>query len=155
MKWFSFIKKKNAAPVEEAAPSFPFLIPRESVVHGSIDAPVPCRLEGCVEGDIMVKGTLIVSEVAEVWGNITCDEVIVYGKVWRNITCTQKARICAHGYVEGTISAAELEIDDLATVKFTMLEAEVGEEEEIIAYDTAVSSIVSPSKVLVSESTWF
>lgn len=151
MKWFTN-KKKVVAVATEAPVAFPFLIPRESVIHGSIEAPVPCRLEGCIEGDVQVKGALIVTEAAEVWGNITCDEVIVYGKVWRNITCTYKARICAHGYVEGTITAAELEIDALATVKQNILPEAAA---EILVYDTVVSTVISPVKVLVNESTWF
>lgn len=155
MKWFPF-RKKNTATEEDTGPVFPFLIPRESVIHGSIEAPVACRLEGCIEGDVTVKGTLIVTEAAEVMGDITCDDIIVYGKVRRNIFCTGKARICANGYVEGTITAATLEIEETATVKYNMMpEEEEPEIEEPVVYDTVARTVISPSKVLVNESTWF
>lgn len=148
--WFRSKKKRG---IEEKQPEelFSFFIPKESTIYGDIETSLPCRIEGLIEGDVQVKGKVIVSEEAEVKGSIRCDDVIVYGKVWRNITCSNKAQICTNGYVEGKIDSKLLEVEEGATVRSNMVE----EKKPEFVYDTVVGSILAPVKVTVSERTWF
>ncbi len=114
MKWFTSRKKADIPPEDKEAD---FFVPRQAVIYGSMETQVPCRIEGSIEGDVFVKGTLIISAGAEVKGNISCDDIEVYGKVWRNIICTRKALIGAGAYVEGTVAADVVEIDEQAIVR--------------------------------------
>lgn len=147
MKWLLTRKKKDAVPENKEAD---FFVPKYTVIHGSMDAPVPCRIEGAVEGDVSVKGTLIISIAAEVTGNINCDDILVYGKVGGHIFCTHKAWVAAGAYVEGTITAPVIEIDKQGTVMNNL-----PEEPEPIFSDTAVRMVISPSRAVINDNTWF
>ena len=147
MKWpITWKKKVVLAEPKEAD----FFVPKDTVIHGGMDAPVPCRIEGLVEGDVSVKGTLIVTTAAEITGNVTCDDLVVYGKVGGHISCTHKALIAAGGYVDGTIAAAVVEIEEQATVMNNPFE-----EPEPIFFDTSVRTVISPSRAVVNDNTWF
>jgi cytoskeletal protein CcmA (bactofilin family) len=147
MKWLMTRKKRDTPSENKEAD---FFVPKYTVIHGSMDTPVPCRIEGAVEGDVSVKGTLIISVAAEVTGNIYCDDIIVYGKVGGHISCTRKAWIAAGAYVEGTITAPVLEIDEMATVMNNL-----PGEPELVFLDAAVRMVISPSRAVINDNTWF
>lgn len=148
MKWLINRKKKVVPGNGIQEPSF--LVPRDTIIYGSMDTAVPCRIEGHIEGDVYVKGSLIIGATAEVKGNITCNEIIVHGKVWHNIACTHKATVAAGGHVEGFITAPILNIDEQATVSNNLIE-----EEETAYYDTAINTVIAPLRGVSNENTWF
>lgn len=147
MKWLLTRKKKDAAQESKDAG---FFVPQYTVIHGSMDAPVPCRIEGAVEGHVSVKGTLIISAAATVTGNITCDDIVVYGKVGGHISCTHKAVVAAGAYIEGTLTAAVLEIDEQAIIRNNLRE-----EPEPVFSDVGIRTVISPSRAVVNDNTWF
>lgn len=115
-----------------------------------METAIPCLVEGFVEGDVAVKGSVVVRVAAEVRGSVTCDAIEVYGKIGRHIICTGKAVIGAGGFVEGSITAAVTEIDPLAIVNHNTFE-----EPESAFDDQVIGAVVSPSRAVVNELTWF
>ncbi|NOY98185.1 MAG: polymer-forming cytoskeletal protein [Chloroflexi bacterium] len=71
--------------------------------HGSIDGSGGVRIEGAFEGEIALRGMLVVGETGRVTcENIRANTVIVAGAVRGNIT-TQKLEIRATGRVWGDV----------------------------------------------------
>jgi cytoskeletal protein CcmA (bactofilin family) len=87
------------------------------VWHGSISGSGGVRVEGAFEGEIALRGLLVVGET----GRVTCDNVranavIVAGAVRGNIT-TQKLEIRASGRVWGDVVTTAFVTDDGAFLR--------------------------------------
>jgi cytoskeletal protein CcmA (bactofilin family) len=85
--------------------------------HGSISGSGGVRIEGAFEGEIALRGLLVVGET----GRVTCDNVranavIVAGAVRGNIT-TQKLEIRASGRVWGDVVTTAFVTDDGAFLR--------------------------------------
>ncbi|MFA6060682.1 MAG: polymer-forming cytoskeletal protein [Taibaiella sp.] len=145
MRWFS--KKKHSIEPDN---DMTFLIPKETTIHGNMEASIPCKVEGYIEGDVSISGTLIVGETAEITGSVTCNDITVYGKIHRDGFCNNKASVGPGGYVDGKIVAAILEIDETATVNNNSFD-----HVENIVFDSVVRTIISPPKAIINEDTWF
>src|ERR1041385_8778527 len=71
--------------------------------HGSINGSGGIRIEGAFEGEIALRGMLVVGETGRVTGqNVRANTVIVAGAVRGNIT-TQKLEIRGSGRVWGDV----------------------------------------------------
>jgi cytoskeletal protein CcmA (bactofilin family) len=70
------------------------------------------RIDGCLEGEIHTKGTLVVGEHAVIKGIVTTGTLISSGKIKANITATEKIQILKPGVLIG----------DIRTPSFTMEE---------------------------------
>jgi cytoskeletal protein CcmA (bactofilin family) len=85
--------------------------------HGSISGSGGVRIEGAFEGQIALRGLLVVGET----GRVTCDNVranavIVAGAVRGNIT-TQKLEIRASGRVWGDVTTTAFVTDEGAFLR--------------------------------------
>src|SRR5512147_1720008 len=85
--------------------------------HGSISGSGGVRIEGAFEGEIALRGLLVVGET----GRVTCDNVranavIVAGAVRGNIT-TQKLEIRASGRVWGDVVTTAFVTDEGAFLR--------------------------------------
>jgi cytoskeletal protein CcmA (bactofilin family) len=100
--------KRNATPTE-ANPSVQAVERITSVLgsgviwHGSVNGSGGVRIEGAFEGEIALRGMLVVGETGRVTcQNVRANTVIVAGAVRGNIT-TQKLEIRATGRVWGDV----------------------------------------------------
>ena len=101
--------KRNTTPVEDASEPIPSVERITSVLgsgviwHGSLDGSGGVRIEGAFEGQIALRGMLVIGETGRVTcENIRANSVIVAGAVRGNIT-TQKLEIRASGRVWGDV----------------------------------------------------
>ena len=101
--------KRNTTPVEDASDPIPAVERITSVLgsgviwHGSLDGSGGVRIEGAFEGQIALRGMLVIGETGRVTcENIRANSVIVAGAVRGNIT-TQKLEIRASGRVWGDV----------------------------------------------------
>jgi len=101
--------KRNAAPSETTTQSVQAVERITSVLgsgviwHGSINGSGGLRIEGAFEGEIALRGMLVVGETGRVTcQNVRANTVIVAGAVRGNIT-TQKLEIRASGRVWGDV----------------------------------------------------
>ena len=52
-----------------------------TVIKGEINSPNDIRIDGVFEGKIFSKGRVVVGEIAEIKGDIVCDNVDFWGKM--------------------------------------------------------------------------
>ena len=101
--------KRNTAPTEstsqpvQAVERITSVLGSGVVWHGSINGSGGVRIEGAFEGEIAMRGMLVVGETGQVTcQNVRANTVIVAGAVRGNIT-TQKLEIRASGRVWGDV----------------------------------------------------
>jgi len=101
--------KRNTTPTETQQPTVQAVERITSVLgsgvvwHGSINGSGGVRIEGAFEGEIALRGMLVVGETGRVTcQNVRANTVIVAGAVRGNIT-TQKLEIRGSGRVWGDV----------------------------------------------------
>ncbi len=100
--------KRNSTPAESSQPvqaveRITSVLGSGVIWHGSINGSGGVRIEGAFEGEIALRGMLVVGETGRVTcQNVRANTVIVAGAVRGNIT-TQKLEIRASGRVWGDV----------------------------------------------------
>lgn len=94
-----------------------FLLPRQVVVQGSIEATIPGRIDGNVKGDVRTEGLLVIGPQANVRGNVYATDLVAYGKIYGDIYITNKAVISNVAYVKGDVNALILEVKEGAVIE--------------------------------------
>ncbi|NOH04369.1 MAG: polymer-forming cytoskeletal protein [Chloroflexi bacterium] len=100
--------KRNTTPVEtpqpvQAVERITSVLGSGVIWHGSINGSGGVRIEGAFEGEIALRGMLVIGETGRVTcQNVRANTVIVAGAVRGNIT-TQKLEIRATGRVWGDV----------------------------------------------------
>lgn len=113
-----------------------FLLPRQVVVQGSIEATIPGRIDGNVKGDVRTEGLLVIGPQANVRGNVYATDLVAYGKIYGDIYITNKAVISNVAYVKGDVNALILEVKEGAVIEGAIrksLAARPGPEPEKLA----------------------
>jgi cytoskeletal protein CcmA (bactofilin family) len=86
-------------------------------VHGSVNASGNAYINSVVEGDVFIKGKLVIGKNGNVKGNVQAKDVSVYGTIEGNLTCFHKAVIGNKAYITGNINSSIIEIHEGAVVK--------------------------------------
>ena len=115
--------KRNATPQAESSQPIQAVERITSVLgsgviwHGSINGSGGVRIEGAFEGQIALRGMLVIGETGRVTcENIRANTVIVAGAVRGNIT-TQKLEIRATGRVWGDVVTTAFVTEDGAFLR--------------------------------------
>lgn len=80
-------------------------------IKGNIKASGDFRLDGILEGDIVLDGKLVVGENGNVRGNIICQNANVIGNVCGNLTVKELLCLHATAVVKGDIVINKLSIE--------------------------------------------
>lgn len=83
-------------------------------LDGDFSTPGSARIDGCVDGNVTVDGTLIVGTTGAVSGNVTAEAVIIGGEVLGDVETVRKAELTGTARVLGDITTAVLVIDENA-----------------------------------------
>jgi len=94
-----------------------FLLPRQVVVQGSIEATIPGRIDGNVKGDVKTVGMLVIGPEGSVRGNVYATDLVTYGKIYGDIYISNKAVISNEAYVKGDVNAVVLEVKEGAVIE--------------------------------------
>ena len=115
--------KRNTTPANEPSQPIQAVERITSVLgsgviwHGSINGSGGVRIEGAFEGEIALRGMLVIGETGRVTcENIRANTVIVAGAVRGNIT-TQKLEIRASGRVWGDVVTTAFVTEDGAFLR--------------------------------------
>src|SRR3990170_1878894 len=109
--------KRNTTPTEthqpvQAVERITSVLGSGVIWHGSINGSGGIRIEGAFEGEIALRGMLVVGESGRVTcENVRANNVIVAGAVRGNIT-TQKLEIRATGRVWGDVVTTSFVTED-------------------------------------------
>ncbi|MGC8855952.1 MAG: bactofilin family protein [Anaerolineae bacterium] len=116
------------------------------VWHGSINGSGGVRIEGAFEGEIALRGMLVVGETGRVTcQNVRANSVIVAGAVRGNIT-TQKLEIRSTGRVWGDVVTTAFVTEEGAFLRGQI------RMEETVDLDLGPAPDTTPSEAAVAES---
>lgn len=103
--------------IQPKKPYESFSIPFGVTVGGDLNSEISGRVDGRVNGSIAAKGKLIIGEKAVIDGNISAEQLIVFGMVHGNVEVAGKVVLHDHACVKGSVTASVLEIDETAVVR--------------------------------------
>ena len=143
--------KRNTQPTETAQPiqaveRITSVLGSGLIWHGSINGAGGVRIEGAFEGEIALRGMLVVGETGRVTcENIRANAVIVAGAVRGNIT-TQKLEIRASGRVWGDVVTTAFVTEEGAFLRGQI------RMEETVELDLEPAPETTPSEAAQAES---
>lgn len=90
------------------------LIGHETELQGDFVAKGSARIDGKVNGNVTVGGSLILGAGASVTGDVIATTVLIGGEVVGNINASEKAELTTTAKVIGDITTAAIVIDEHA-----------------------------------------
>lgn len=90
------------------------IIGEGSEVAGDFTVQGSARIDGKVNGDVTVSGTLIVGATGAISGNVSATAVVVGGEVLGNVSAPEKTELTATAKVLGDIATNVIVIDENA-----------------------------------------
>ena len=98
-------------PTLPEPPSSTVIAPGASV-SGTLRGDGIIQVEGTVEGEIELKGAVIVTPTGLVKGPVAADVVRIAGRIEGNITARERVLLQKTGGVEGDMTTPTLEVED-------------------------------------------
>ena len=145
--------KRNTTPTEtqqpvQAVERITSVLGSGVIWHGSINGSGGVRIEGAFEGEIALRGMLVIGETGRVTcQNVRANAVIVAGAVRGNIT-TQKLEIRGSGRVWGDVLTR---VDGFLTEEGAYLRGQI-RMEETVELDLEPAPETTPSEAAQAES---
>ncbi|WP_443936533.1 bactofilin family protein [Pedobacter sp. MW01-1-1] len=105
-----FKKNKQTQPLAINQQEITTVIGEDIVIDGTIKGQLVIRIDGTVNGDVLVEAGVVLGEKGVVNGNVDTKSAIIYGSVKGNVKANQ-LEIKQSGKVEGDIKTEILEIE--------------------------------------------
>ena len=86
------------------------VIGKETELKGSLKDEGSIHIDGKFEGDIQIKGEVVIGENAIVHADIKARSAKIGGKVVGDVSCEEKVELFSSGSLEGKIKASDLTI---------------------------------------------
>ncbi len=86
-------------------------------VKGSVTGKAPLRIEGQLDGKVLLDGLVTVAKGGLVTGEVKADTVQVSGKLIGNVTGRERVEVLAGGSLEGDVSSPRFVIIEGAFYK--------------------------------------
>lgn len=90
------------------------LIGRDAECNGDFVAKGSARVDGCINGNVTVTGTLIVGVTGNINGDITAQSTIIGGEVIGNVTSSERTELTQTARLIGDINTEIIVIDEKA-----------------------------------------
>ena len=90
------------------------IIGENAVCNGDFTAEKSARIDGIIQGNVTVTGTLIVGAAGKISGNVDAKSVIVGGEVTGDIVGPERIELMSTAKVTGDITTAIIVIDENA-----------------------------------------
>lgn len=90
------------------------LIGKDAECNGDFSAKGSARIDGCVNGNVTVTGTLIVGVTGSINGDVSAQSAIIGGEVIGNVTAAEKTELTQTARVIGDITTMVIVIDEKA-----------------------------------------
>lgn len=110
-------------PAPRPAASGPAASPRKTVIarglriKGTVSGGELVRIDGLVDGKVLVDGGVVIGSDGHVRGRIEASQVTVEGRLDGDLAATEKAEVATSGRVEGDIEAPRVVIAEGAYFK--------------------------------------
>ncbi len=100
------MKKKNLAITT--------IIGKGAVCNGDFNAEGSVRIDGTINGDVTITGTLILGVTGVINGDVHADSVVVGGEILGDVTVADKTELTSTAKLIGNISTVVIVIDEKA-----------------------------------------
>lgn len=88
-----------------------------SELQGSFMVQGSARVDGIVNGDVKVTGTLIVGSTGMIIGNVEAESIIIGGEVQGNVFAPLMAELTEKAKVTGDVTTKDIVLDDAAVIQ--------------------------------------
>ncbi|MGI5920347.1 MAG: bactofilin family protein [Syntrophomonadaceae bacterium] len=95
------------------------LISQGMEIKGQIFSSGSIRVDGKVEGELDIKGDVVIGEKGKVKGGIKVENIVVAGSIEGNIQARGKFEITATGVVKGDVTSSIITIEEGAVLEGT------------------------------------
>lgn len=90
------------------------IIGKGSECNGDFTAEGSVRIDGVINGDVTVSGTLIIGTTGIINGDVNATAAVVGGEIYGNVTITEKTELTSSARVIGNITTLLIVIDEKA-----------------------------------------
>lgn len=87
------------------------------VITGSLKTDAPGQIAGVVNGDVTVNSRLVILKDGVVNGDISAEELIVFGKINGNVNRCNKMIVQSGAIIKGNITTVEIHVEKDAIIK--------------------------------------
>jgi len=122
-----------------------FLLSKEAVIHGPLQADCGGRIDGLVKGYVSVTGRLAIGKKAEVIGDVTAKSLKVAGKVNGNILCDDIVVVFNTAVVKGNITAKIIEVKEGARIDGIIIK-QAAENQDVNIMDDETATAPQPEE---------
>jgi cytoskeletal protein CcmA (bactofilin family) len=88
-----------------------------TVIKGNIEAVADLRLDGILEGDLIVKGRVVLGPTAKVIGNIECENSDIEGVVEGKIKVSDLLHLKSSALIKGELTVGRLSVEPGAKIE--------------------------------------
>lgn len=112
------LNSKPSAPVRTDNLQIDTLIGEHSSFHGELSFEGAVRIDGKFEGNLRSQkdGTLIISEAAQVIGEVEVPNLLLHGTIRGNVRATKSLKIGASGKLNGDVEYALITLSEGAAI---------------------------------------
>ena len=142
-------RETSTLSMPEGTERFDTLIGPHSQIKGELQLSGSTRIDGRVEGNITAAGepvTVVISESAQVHGDIVAHRVLVAGKVSGQIHARERVELLARCKVQGDIKYGSIAIEHGAQVMGLLLQ--LGESSPDLSGDRDLQQALRKAKTL-------
>lgn len=104
-----FQKTKNKGPIDQLGQTN--RIVDQTIIKGDIEAVADLRFDGSLEGNLKVKGRLVIGPLAKIKGNIDCQNADIQGAVYGSLRVHELLHIKETAHVNGELVVGRLAVD--------------------------------------------
>ena len=94
-----------------------FTLPKQMVITGSLKTDTPGQIAGVINGDVTVNSRLVILKDGVVNGDISAEELIVFGKINGNVNRCNKMIVQPGAIIKGNITTVEIHIEKDAIIE--------------------------------------
>ncbi len=88
------------------------LIGKTTVFNGNMEAEGTVRVEGSFEGELKVKGDVVLGDSGKVVGNIMSTNAHIAGRIEGNVKVKSQLHLTPTAYIGGDIEVSNLVVDE-------------------------------------------
>lgn len=107
----------DAGEGDVPGPAGTYRVGERLVLRGDISGEGDIELLGRFEGTVVIRGTVVIGEKAEVEGDISASQIVVGGRVRGNLSSTGVVEILPTGSLTGNVKSGSLAAAEGASLK--------------------------------------
>ena len=107
---FNLTKKENNTTHKLLQEAITSIVGEDVNINGDLISNTSIRIDGKVMGNVTAQKLIIVGKNAEIKGDLSCKNVIVFGKLIGSVTAAE-VQIKKTGTIHGDISVQAIEIE--------------------------------------------